>query len=298
MISRRNALAGAAAVAAGDAARAAVAADGQVVIRRQYVDCRYGQLHLHRARPTVRAGATPVVCLHPTPASGRYFRELMKDLATDREVIAVDTPGYGESDSPPAPVGIDAYAGAIAEGLAALGYGRRKPVDLLAYHTGNLIAAELALAGNGLVRRLVMTAIPHYADPARRAAAAARVDRWSFSESPKPILDLWEGTVVKRAAGVTLRQSVDQFLERLRPGDREWWAYDAVFAYDSGAALPRIVQPTAILNPHGALYEQTLTAARIMPRATLVDLPELSHGVFQVGTQTIAARARDFLDRA
>ena len=296
MIGRRTLLGGLALSAAGVASPRAE--DDAIILRKQYVECRYGQLHIHIAAPADAklAVRTPVACFHPTPASGRYFLAFMKLMATDRMVMAVDTPGYGESDPPPGPVGMPAYAEAVAEGLSNFGYGKTASIDVLAYHTGNFISAELALRQNSPVRRLVMTAVPHYADPARKEAAAAQIKRWTFSEDPKPILELWDGTVRRRADGVSLRQSVDQFLERLRPGDREWWAYDAVFAYDSSSALPRILQPTVILNPHGALFEQTLAAAKIMPRAKLVDLADLSHGVFQTGQTIIAKHARAFLD--
>ena len=296
MIGRR-ALLGGVALSAFGASRPRAESDA-VIMRKQYVECRYGQLHIHIATPADAKLKlrTPVVCFHPTPASGQYFLAFMKLMATDRIVMSVDTPGYGESDPPPGPVGMLAYAEAVAEGLSSFGYGQTASIDVLAYHTGNFISSELALRQNSPVRRLVMTAIPHYADPARKKAAAAQIRRWTFTEDPKPILDLWDGTVRRRADGVGLRQSIDQFLERLRPGDREWWAYEAVFAYDSAGALPRILQPTVILNPHGALYEQTLAAARIMPRATLVDLADLSHGVFQTGQAIIAKHARAFLD--
>jgi pimeloyl-ACP methyl ester carboxylesterase len=297
MLSRRDALI---ATAAAAAAPPAMAAGAEFVFRKQYVDCRYGQLHMHVARPADPKAASrpPIVCLHPTPASGRYFLDFMRDLGRDRIAMGVDTAGYGESDRPPQPVAIDGYSGALGDALKNLGYGKDKPVDLLGYHTGNFIGIDLAVRQPELVRRLVLVAVPHYPDPAQRRAAAERIDRWTFSEDPKPVLELWEGTVVKRAKGVTLQQSIEQWQERIRPGDKEWWAYDAVFSYDSSAMLPRITQPAVLLNPHGPLHDQTMAAAKLMPKARLVDLPELTHGVFQVGTPVVAREARAFLDVA
>ena len=48
-----------------------------VVIERRYVDCRYGQLHVHIARPLNPAKQiqNPIMCFHPSPASGWYFRD-------------------------------------------------------------------------------------------------------------------------------------------------------------------------------------------------------------------------------
>jgi pimeloyl-ACP methyl ester carboxylesterase len=272
-----------------------------VSLKRRYVDCRYGQLHLHVAEPVAPASPTrsPILCLHPSPASGRYYLDLLRDLGRDRVAMACDTPGYGESDRPPAPAPMEGYSGAIADGLDNLGYGENakgRKVDLLGYHTGCLIAVDLAIRRPDLIRRLCLVAVPYYATADRRRQLLANLDREPYSEEPTKVVEMWDGTVKRRAKGVTLEQSIDQFLERMRPGDKEWWAYEAVFGYDSPTRFPLITQPTALLNPHGVLYKETLAAAPRIKGATLVDLPELTHGVFQVGTAVIAREARKFLD--
>jgi pimeloyl-ACP methyl ester carboxylesterase len=296
-LSRRHALAAAAALVA---ARPALAADPPVVVKRQYVDCRYGQLHMQVARPAdaARATRTPILCLHPSPASGRYYLDLIKDLGADRIAMAADTPGYGASDRPPGgPPPMEGYSGAFADALDNLGYGRDgRQVDLLGYHTGCLIAVDLAVRRPDLVRRLCLVAVPYYATPERREKLLAGLDRFSYGEEPDHVIKMWNTTVKQRAKGVTLEQAIDLFLERMKPGDKEWWAYTAVFAYDSPAQFRKITQPTVLLNPHGVLYAETLAAASVIPGAKLVDMPELDHGVFSVGSHLIARAARAFLD--
>ena len=53
-------------------------------------------------------------------------------------------------------------AGAAADTLEALGYGAdgEGAVDVIGYHTGTFIAAELAIVRPDLVRRLVLPGIP------------------------------------------------------------------------------------------------------------------------------------------
>lgn len=277
-------------------------AQGQTVvnIQRQYAPCRYGQLHMHVASPKDAAKATrnPILCMHPSPASGRYYLDLIRDLGADRIAMAADTPGYGESDRPPnAPPPMEGYAGAFADALESLGYGANgKKIDLLGYHTGCIIAVDLAIRRPDLIRRLCLVAVPYYANIDRQQKLLAGLDRRPYSEEPDRVVEMWDNTIKKRAKGVTLEQAIDTFLERMRPGDKEWWAYEAVFSYDSKARFPLITQPTALLNPHGVLYKETLAAAPVIPNATLVDLPELTHGVFSVGSHVIAREARKFLD--
>ncbi|MBL8628462.1 MAG: alpha/beta fold hydrolase [Rhodospirillaceae bacterium] len=299
-LDRRTLLSGVSSVIVTTASAPAFAAASAPVVTRQYAPNRFGQLHLHVAQPKDRKDITrtPLVCFHQTPASGHTFDGLIPYMATDRVLMAVDTPGYGESDRPPYPVTIGTYADGVADALQALGYGKgKRQIDVLAYHTGCLIAADMAARYPQLVRRLVLTAVPYYPDPEKRAQSFAKIERWTFSEEPKRVLEFWDNNVKKRAEGISLELGIAQFQDRIRPGDKEWWGYEAVFSYDPTPTFAAIKQPMAILNPHGALKQQTEAVATAVPGATFVDLPEITHSVFQLNAGTIATHARAFLDR-
>ena len=47
-----------------------------VHLRKMYVDCRFGQLHVHTAFPSSGGfdELTPLLCLHRAHRSGRVFR--------------------------------------------------------------------------------------------------------------------------------------------------------------------------------------------------------------------------------
>ena len=80
-------------------------------MRRHYLDYALGQLHYRRAEPAAGLPRRrPVVCLHQTPTSSLEFEPLMRELAGDRVVVALDTPGYGGSDGPSQPQSIEFYA--------------------------------------------------------------------------------------------------------------------------------------------------------------------------------------------
>ena len=70
-------------------------------MRRAYADSRFGQLHYRALGPTAGRAVQPtLICLHATAYSGQTFEPLMPWLAHERRVIALDTPGYGQSDGP------------------------------------------------------------------------------------------------------------------------------------------------------------------------------------------------------
>jgi pimeloyl-ACP methyl ester carboxylesterase len=128
-------------------------------LRKMYVDCRFGQLHLHTSFPSSGGfdELTPLLCVAPPTQSGRVFRPVLRDLGRDRSVYAPDLPGSGESDAPEhAPVVAD-HAAAFIDLIDSL---RLKQVDVIGYQAGALAAIELALAKPEQVRRLILIGVP------------------------------------------------------------------------------------------------------------------------------------------
>lgn len=108
-------------------------------LRSHYVRVGHGEMHVRIG------GRGPVVVLaHMSPLSTRSLLPLARLLLADYTVVAIDTPGHGESDALPfAEPTIDHYAAAFEETIAALGC---EPALLYGAHTG----AKLMLA---MVRR-------------------------------------------------------------------------------------------------------------------------------------------------
>ena len=271
-----------------------------LTIRRQYIDGPWGQVHVYSVIPKViRQHA--LMCFHPSPTSGNYFKDYMLEMGRDRMVFAMDTPGYGNSDAPPSPPSIEELAHVAAITLEELGFGQRGggPVDTVGYHTGCLIAAELAISRPDLVRRLVLPGIPYYVGQAREDALAKY-------GKPKP--QDGEGVHVKEAwafwtenlldLGVSIDRINEHFADQMRAGSKSWWAYHGVFTYESDKRLPLLKQPVLVPNNHAGLAEASRAAAAIMDNATVIEMPELSKGIFDVAVEPLVKVSREFLDTA
>ena len=99
-------------------------------VTRGYVDGRFGQIHYRLAEPDA-ADRPALLCFHSSPNSGRLYERFLPVMAADRRVVAPDTPGFGYSDPPQEPPGIEDYAAAMGDLMDALELDR---VDLLGYH--------------------------------------------------------------------------------------------------------------------------------------------------------------------
>ena len=272
---------------------------GDVNFRRQYVDGAHGQVHVLTSRPADdNALRTPVVCFAPNPAAGRYFRVFMDELGTDRVMHAPDYPGLGLSDPPPEPMDMGGYADAMAETLEALGYGEDGDgrLDVCGYHTGTMVAIELAVRRPDLVRALILAGIPYYEAGERKKEYARTVVPEILDDDFDGLRGSWEFAVVNRQDGVALQRGYDNFVDLLMQRQREHYAYHAVFTFAAEERAPLVTQPVLILNTHGGLKDETRAIAPMFPNAMLIEIPELHHGVFDVGAARLSQLVRDNLD--
>lgn len=253
-------------------------------VRKAYVDGPYGQIHVRLTDPV--PGASPLVCLHATAYSSQSFLPLMQAMAGHRQVIAIDAPGYGESDAPGQPIDMAAYADAT---LAAIGQLTRAPVAVLGYHTGAYVATEMVIARPDLINRLVLIGIPYF--------QALDFDFWKSKLAARHLLaddlgqfaERWAYFVTHRHACVTLARGFANFVDELKAWPDGWWAHDAMFAYDSDTRLPMVGQPVLILNPDGHLAPASRAAAGLLPNAMVQEMPDLSGPVLESAPRELAA---------
>ncbi|HEY2747677.1 MAG TPA: alpha/beta hydrolase [Polyangia bacterium] len=114
-----------------------------------------GRVFVHRGG---KAGGAPLVVIHGWMMSHWYFRPVLDGLGVDREIFAIDLPGFGESDRPaPKAFAYDAAAFAdVVDGvMAALALPR---ADVLGHSMGGGVALTLAARHPERVQRLVVVA--------------------------------------------------------------------------------------------------------------------------------------------
>lgn len=266
--------------------------------RRTYVDGPYGQVHVRIAQPQGAASLkTPLVLFHPSPYSGDFFKDFMSEMARDRTVIAIDTPGYGASDPPPEPPSIADYARSAAASLVALGHHARAPVDLLGYHTGGLIAAELSILEPQLVRRLALPGFPYFTGEARESAYAHYVKAETPSADGSHLDEKWAFAAMGMNAGVSLARAQEHFADLMQSYPRGWWSYHGVFSYAAETRLPNVFQPILLISYDGFFREETIAAKDIFANVDHVHIDGVTRGLFDLAADRLADQTRVFLDR-
>jgi pimeloyl-ACP methyl ester carboxylesterase len=259
-----------------------------VHMQRFLIDTPTGQVNVRKWPARSRTAARPLICLHPCPYSGAYFQTLAGYLDSGRDVYAPDYPGYGGSDPLSATPAIGDYARAVGAAIAACAEPGQQ-VDFLGFHTGCLVAADLAIAYPDLVTRVIMIDVPYYSaqDQAERYPVAAKPP--AYDAEFESLRAAWEFTVAKRVGSMPFDRAFDNFVEQLRAGKNAHIGFHAAFTYDCAGQFRKISHDMLIIATQSPLRAATLAAHEHLPQAKFIDHPEITRAVMEEGAAIIAA---------
>ena len=229
-----------------------------------------------------RDGGAPAVLLHGIGGNRANWTDDLPALAADRDVLAPDLRGYGDSESHPdtaPPLAFDDLVSDAVRVLQAIG----RPVHVLGLSMGGLVAQALAARWPERVRSLVLVACrPGDAPilPGERGEAFLRerlgpIQRGGIAALADSLVPALSGPATSPAALDALRAS----LLRLRVPD-----YLAVLRARSGmepvADPATLRQPALVLGGEAdrlAPPEQMRALAAAIPGATLRLFPGVGH---------------------
>ncbi len=234
-------------------------------MKRAYADTSEGQVHY-----ATEGSGEPLLLIHESPRSSAAYASIMPLLGKNHRVIAMDTPGYGNSAPPPRPYQMEDYADSVAHFLDSLGIAT---VDVMGEHTGASIAVELAARWPERVRRLVLDGLPFFPSTEARLARLKQVKGRTLETEEADgshFTRVWQWALPKAVVGGGKEASQSDLavvagytLDALKAG-RQWKEMGmAVFSYDPKARLPLIQAPTLVvsetgesINPYTQLYQE------------------------------------------
>jgi pimeloyl-ACP methyl ester carboxylesterase len=257
------------------------------------------------------SGDPPVLFVHGLGAQWRVWAETLPAIARRRRCIAIDLPGFGDSEVGAAPVSISGYAEVLERFCDHLGLDR---VVVVGNSMGGFVAAEFALLAPDRVSGLVLAdaagMVPTRGETSRAlpflwtsTLLGARMAAASGSVAARPRL--------RRAA---LRMIVDD--AAALPADLTYWALlappgpstraalRASFSYlthEWGERLRGISCPTLIIWGDGDSLIPVRHAgeyARRIPGARIVRIPRAGHLPMIEQPEQFNEALTEFLDGA
>jgi pimeloyl-ACP methyl ester carboxylesterase len=237
-------------------------------VERSFINTSSGRIHVAAAG----VGA-PVLLLHQTPRSRDEYRAVLPLLGRHYQAVAMDTVGYGDSDSlPDGEPSIERWAKAAHDLLAALRISR---AAIVGHHTGAAIAVETAAAYPEQVAALVLSACP-YTNAERRQAAAQSthvIDQAAPRADGGHLAELW--SMRQPFYPADRIDLMERFIvDALKAGPRAAQGHRVVDRYEIDKRLPLVRCPTLVItptaDPHAHPHAPSVAAA--IAGSTLVNI--------------------------
>ena len=209
-------------------------------MRKGYADTLSGQIHYR-----FDGSGPPLVLLYKTSMCSGEYSEVLPIFSKSHFTVAMDTPGYGNSDKPARIFTIEDYSATVIEFLRALGINK---TSIVGHLTGASIAVEVAASHPDLVEKLVLASCPYY-DPEvlQKRLGAFNFGREEIKEDGSHLSDLWRRyrTMMPQAKSENLQRTI---LGYLLAGPRAHEGHQAVFRYKVESRLPLLRCATLLIS--------------------------------------------------
>ncbi|QGN53974.1 alpha/beta fold hydrolase [Novosphingobium sp. Gsoil 351] len=238
------------------------------MIRKGYAESSGGQIHYRRSK----GSGTPLVFFHQTASSSQMWLKVMAALGDwGRDLIALDTPGFGGSfdPDPDSRPQMSDYARWLREALADLGIER---AHLVGHHTGACIAVDMAGSEAALAATMTLLGpVPLTAEERDEFSKHFGIP-FTPGVSGAYLLENWEylRNLGAHADPMLIhREMADQL--------RAWWgrvqSYGAVWTQDFKGIYECLEMPLMIgAAPEDVLYPFLDRAAELQPSARVLQL--------------------------
>lgn len=216
-------------------------------VTRGYVTSTPGQLHYRVAG----SGTQTIVCLHQTASSSRMYERLMTELSSEFRLVALDTPGFGESDPWPSQPTTADFVEALATAVDNLGIDR---YHVLGHHTGAALGCEMAATYPDRVLTLTMSGalvVPEKGDWWQRDDFQDQLGGSALEADGAHLLGAWHRAGIMDPEPVALPPDIElrhrETTDTIKASPRWPETYRAVFSQDFEGHLAAVACPVFIM---------------------------------------------------
>lgn len=259
-------------------------------MRRGYLDGPHGQIHYQAGG----AGGRPLLLLHQSPLSSHQFDPAFPALlAAGRHVVAIDMPGFGQSDPLPEGRRLEDYAEAALATLDAFGWGR---ADVVGHHTGAVIAAQLAGLHPARVRRIVLNGFPLLSPEERDFFRSFYFGPPQPAADGSHLLDAWQKRIRSTPGWTRLDAMHRHCVDGLGSAGTNWMAFPLIVNADLSGLLAAVAAPTLLFTNTGEdLYAATRRSRELRPDFAYAELAGGTHDIVDEQPREWVAAIEAFL---
>ncbi|MBM9466355.1 alpha/beta fold hydrolase [Nakamurella leprariae] len=238
---------------------------------KTYVDAPHGQVHV---RMSGDPGGVPLVLLHQVASSSLMWEAIMEPLARrGYRVMAVDLPGYGNSDPMPSLPTLSEYGQVVGDAVAALGY---DSAHWFGHHTGSSVSMTIAAERPDRVRAVAVWGLALFEadDPVR-----IRIDEELppvYTADGDDVLADWRRRWEISSASVAPRVVARSTAEFLLAGEHRPDGHNTVGRTDHRPIFRAVTRPVlAAVGEREMLLDHTIAAMPLLQHGEFVNLGDV-----------------------
>lgn len=261
------------------------------VFHRALVATPFGAVHCW-----VTGSGPSLLMLHQSAQSSDEFLGVAARLREAFQVVSLDLPGHGMSDSPTRELSVADYSEAVLIVLDAL---EIATMHVLGHHGGCRLAVNIAVNSPKKVAKIVLSG-GGLLDPAleQRLLNEPMTRDLPVDAEGQFLHDAWAVYRQMSAPGTAPETTFLPFVTGLKARLRPYDMHYAVLRWDYPAALEKLQQPTLLIRAeHDPFSGDVAGLHRRLPDSALLELTDCGPWLFYERPDLCAAAIREFLDR-
>lgn len=258
------------------------------IIRKGYVDTPHGQIHFRQLK---QVDGVPLVLLHQTASSGMMFERMMTLLSDSFHTLALDTPGFGASFSPPSLFTTHYLSSTLHAALTNLGV---ESCYLFGHHTGSAIAVQMAHDHPAFVKKMVLSGAPLLSDTQINGLKAS-LKPFAIAEDGSHLTQVWE-RIRKRESALPLETVHREVLLTQSAREAAQSTFQAVFEQPFAEQLSALEIPILVMaGEHDTLRASLEPAFSVLKNGTMKMIPNEGPYICDQNPQVVADVIREFI---
>ncbi len=248
---------------------------------------------------TEHGQGAPLILLHANPGDSQDFAAVIPELSKSHKVLALDWPGYGQSDCPahPETASVNLFQTVLREFLTALAIA---PAFFIGNSIGGNAAARLASERPERVQGLVLVAPGGFTPHNFITRGFCKFQGSRFSLSPHRFANMYLKQRSITTQAMLRRASTVQATPSRVTLNRAMWRSFARPENDLRQSAANIKAPTLLLfgkhDPAIPANKDGKVAAQCIPAAQFVTLP-CGHASFAEIPDQFMAQVKPFLEK-